>query len=162
MKTTNEVWLFLGWVVWGWLRVKIFHKHHYHPNLPRFFCGNNPTTGSSYGWLVDFSRKNPGCIDFLQSIGGTKQEATALLKDTCQWVRKRHQGKKRRKAWLFVCFTVFFHWENEWLVRFHGVFLFHWLISVFPSTFCWSLAPRIETRLIPERSVTKTKLTSVP
>lgn len=45
-----------------------------------------------------FSTEMSGCIDFLQSIGGTKQEATALLKDTRWWLRKKGQGKKRRKA----------------------------------------------------------------
>ena len=65
------------------------------------------------GWLVDFPRKNPGCIDFLQSIGGTKQEATALLKDGPLVAEEKGQGKKRRKAWLFVCFAPFSIGMNE-------------------------------------------------
>ena len=63
---------------------------------------------------MDFPLKNPGCIDFLQSIGGTKQEATALLKDCGAGGEEKGQGKKRRKAWLFLfVLYIFFHWENE-------------------------------------------------
>lgn len=92
--------------------------------------------GSSYGWLGGLAAGMSGCIDFLQSIGGTKQEATALLKDTRQWVRKRYQGKKRGVR--FFCFVLQFFpigrmndlWDFLWcisvsLAYFHPLFADH-------------------------------------
>lgn len=36
--------------------------------------------------------------------------------------------------------SSFFHWENEWLVRWNMVYFC--FTGLFPSTFCWSLASR--------------------
>lgn len=58
------------------------------------------------GWWI-FPRKNPGCIDFLQSIGGTKQEATALLKDTrCGEESRSDFGIRERNGGTLFLFVL--------------------------------------------------------